>query len=199
MLRRVLTTTSKDENYKATLISDFHIAMSVLVLPTHCLQSIFVHKSANPCYSVLPPLPPPYMVACLFCLGDYGYFFPMLRQEGVTLLLLDLFLGENIIDQRPSIRSVLLNVMVDYPNSHRVIFGVNSDKKPTPFLVKNALLVLIASGLLGYKISSVVKDGVTTRDEIYAHLGFVLNVDVVSTGTLKPNDDFYWARIRTKP
>ena len=114
-------------------------------------------------------------------------------------MLLDLFLGENRIDQRPSIRSVLLNAMVGYPNSHRLIFGINSDKKPTPVLVKKALLVLIASGLLEYKISSVVKDWVTTRGKIYAHLGFVLNVNGVSTVKLKLNDDLYWARIRTKP
>ena len=87
---------------------------------------------------------------------------------------------------------------MDYSNSHRIIFGVNSVKKPTPVLVKKSLLVLIASGLLGYEISSIVKDGVTTYGEIYAHLGFVLDASSVSTGKLKITNDFYWIRIRTK-
>jgi len=198
VLRRVLTSTSKDPNYKASLVSDLHVAMSVLVLPTHCLRSIFAHKSANPFYSLPPPLPPPCMIACSYCLGHYLDMFPLMRREGVTTVLLDLFLGENRIDQRPSIKSVLLNAVVNYPNSHRLIFGVNSDKKPTPVMVKKTLLVLIASGLLGYKISSEVKDGVTTHGDIYAHLGFVLDVSGVSTGKLKISDDYYWSRIRTK-
>ena len=80
-----------------------------------------------------------------------------------------------------------------------MLFGANSDKKPTPILVKKALLVLLASGLLGYKISSLVVDGVTTHGEIYAHLvGFVFNVDGTLTSKLKLNEDFYWSRIRTK-
>ena len=162
------------------------------------MRSIFAHKSANSFYSVPPPLLPPCMIACSFCLGHYVDMFPVLRREGVTTVLLDLFLGENRIDQRPSIKSVLLNAVVNYPNSHRLIFGVNSDKKPTPAMVKKTLLVLIASGLLGYKISSEVKDGVTTHGDIYAHLGFVLDVSGVSTGKLKISDDYYWSRIRTK-
>ena len=108
----------------------------------------------------------------LFCNGDYGDMFPTLRQDGVTSVLLDLFLGENRIEVRPSIKTILLNAIVDYPNSHRLIFGANSNKKPPPILVLKALLVLISSGLLGYKISSVVIEGVTTHGEIYAHLGF---------------------------
>ena len=102
------------------------------------------------------------------------------------------------IHQRSSIRSVLLNAIVDYPNSHRLIFGVNSVKKSTPVLVKKSLLVLIASGLLGYKISSVVKDVVTTHGEMYAHFGFFWDASGVSTDKLKITDYFYWTRIRTK-
>ena len=69
VLRRVLTTADTSDKYKATLISALHIALSILVLLTHCLHSIFAHKSANPFYSVPHPLSPPYMVACSFCLG----------------------------------------------------------------------------------------------------------------------------------
>ena len=58
--------------------------------------------------------------------------------------------------------------------------------------------MLLASGLLGYKISTVVEDRVTTHGDIYAHLGFVLHADGTSTGKLKLNEDFYWSRIRTK-
>ena len=76
VLRRVLTTADTHSDYKeATLISDLHIAMSVLILPTHCLPSIFAHKSANPFYSTPSPLPLPSMVACSCCLGHYGDFF----------------------------------------------------------------------------------------------------------------------------
>ena len=187
-----------NSEYKASLISDLHIAMSVLVLPTHCLRSIFAHKSANPFSSTPLPLPPPCMVACSFCLGHYGEMFPLIIRDGVTSVLLDLFLGENRIHGKPSIKTILLNAIVDYPSSNRLIFGANTDKKPTPILVKKALLILIASGLLGYKISSNVVDGATVHGEIYAHLGFVLNVNGVSTSKLKLNEDFYWSRIRTK-
>ena len=116
--RRVLTSTSKDSNHKASLVSDLHIAMSILVLPTHCLQLIFSHKSANPFYFVTPPLPPPCMIPGSFYLGQYGDMFPILRREGVISVLSDLFLGENRIDQRPIIKSVLLNEIVVYPSSH---------------------------------------------------------------------------------
>ena len=197
VLRRVLTSDTHAD-YKATMISDLHIAMSVLVLPTHCLRSIFAHKSSNPFYSAPAPLPPPCMVACSFCLGHYIEMFPSLRRDGVTSVFLDLFLGENRIECKPSIKSILLDAIVEYPNSNRLLFGTNTDKKPAPVLVKKALLVLIASGLLGYKISSAKVDGVTTHSEIYAHLGFVLNADGTSTSKLKLNDDFYWARIKTK-
>lgn len=93
-------------------------------------------------------------------------------------MFLDLFLGENRIEYKPSVKTILLDAIVGYPNCTRFVFDANStDKKPTPVLVKNALLVIIVSGLLVCKISSVVVDGVTTHSEIYAHIGFVLNVD----------------------
>ena len=66
VLRRVFTPSNTQSDYKATLISDLHITMSVLVLPTHYLRSIFAHKSANPFYPTHPPLSPPYLVACCF-------------------------------------------------------------------------------------------------------------------------------------
>lgn len=75
VLRRVLTTANTHADYKAALISDLHIAMSVLVLPTHCLRSIFAHKCANPFYSTTTPLPPLCMVACSFVLGIMEIFF----------------------------------------------------------------------------------------------------------------------------
>ena len=78
------------------------------------------------------------------------------------------------------------------------MFGVNSDKKPTPILVKKVLLVLPAYGMLGYSLLRVVVDGVTTHGEIYSHLDFVLKVDVTPTSTLKLNEDFYWNRIKRK-
>lgn len=124
------------------------------------------------------------------CLGDYGDIFPTLRQDGVTLELLDLFLRENRIDNRPSISSLLLNAIMDYPNSHRLIFGVNTNMKPAPILVNKSLLVLIASSLPGYTISSVVVDGVAIYDEIYTYQGIVLNEDGTSTSKLKLNKDF---------
>ena len=198
ILRRVLTTVDTDSNYKATLLSDLHIAMSVLVLSTHCLRSIFAHKAANPFYHIPPPLPPPCMIACSFCLGNYGDMFPVLNRDGVTSVLLDLFVGENRIDGRPVIKTVLINAMVEYPASNQLLFGAKSDKKPAPILVQKALLVLLASGLLGYKLATAVVNGVTTNGEIYAHLGFVFRVDGTSTGKLKINEDYYWSRIRTK-
>ena len=173
--------------------------MSVLILPTHYLCSIFAHKSANPFYSTPPPLPPPCMVVCSFFLGHYGEMFPILRRDGVAYVLLDLFIGEKRIECRPSIKTILPNATMEYSSSNRLLFGSNSDKKPIPFLVKKDSLVLLASGILRYKISSVVIDGATTHGAIYAHLGFALNVDGTSTNKLKLNEDFYWSRIRTKP
>ena len=198
ILRTVLTTVDTDSNYKATLLSDLHIAVSVLVLSTHFLRSIFAHKSENPFYHTPPPLPPPCMISYSFCLGNYGDVFPVLKRNGVTSVLLDLFVGENRIDGRPIIKTILINAIAKYPSSNRLLFGVISNKKPAPILVKKALLVLLASGLLGYKISTVIVDGVTTHGEIYAHLDFVLNVDGSLRSKLKLNEDFYWSRIRTK-
>ena len=134
MLRRVIAISDACSDYKATLISNLHIAMSVLILSTHCLHLIFAHKAANLFYFIPPPLPPSYMVACLYYLCHYGNILPILRRDGVTSLLLDLFLGVNRVEGRSDITTILLNAIVEYPSSNRLVYGMNSDKKPNPIL-----------------------------------------------------------------
>ena len=56
VLRRLLLSKSATEKYRVTLISDFHVTPSVLVLPAHCIWSLFAYKAANPFYLVQPPL-----------------------------------------------------------------------------------------------------------------------------------------------
>lgn len=95
--------------------------------------------------------------------------FSTLRRDITTSVLLDLFLGENRIEVRPSIKTILLNATVDYPNSHSLMFGAKNYKNTSPILVIKALVILIVTGLLGYKISSIVVEGVNTLVDIYAH------------------------------
>ena len=127
--------------------------------------------------------------------------FPAIIREGVTSVLLDLFVGSARIESRVSIGDVLLKKICAYKSVSRIIFGIKTDKPPAPVSVKKMLLVLLAAGILGYDI---VKKK-TNRDnkeeitygEIFGFLSFTIDSDGTKKNMLALHDDVYWSRVLT--
>ena len=121
--------------------------------------------------------------------------FPAIIREGVTSVLLYLFVGKARIESQVSIGDVLLKKICTYKSASRIIFGIKTDKSPAPVSVKKMLLVLLAAGILGYDI---VKKK-TNRDnkeeitygEIFGCLSFTRDSDDTKTNMLALHDDVY--------
>ena len=89
------------------------------------------------------------------------------------ILLLDLFVGECQINSRAYIKTVLIDAIVKYKGSNKMIFGTNSDKAPQPIQVKKLVLVLLSSRILGYGIEKLPKEKESDEqkyNEMYAFL-----------------------------
>jgi hypothetical protein len=84
--------------------------------------------------------------------------FPQKVRHGVTSVLLQLFIGPNQLKTRPILDKDLVHGIRNFKALNRSIFGINSDKKPEPLLVKKLILML-----LGARILAVVLCG-TNRD-----------------------------------
>ena len=138
-------------SYRQSLLFDVDVMLAMLVVPTHCLKSVLTHKCANPFLHVQGTpiyLPPPCLYSCSFCCNKYNDLCPPLVRDGVFLVLMDLFLGDNIIAGDITFVPVLLDKIKKYPNSDCILFGVNSDKEPALVTIKEMLLILIASNII---------------------------------------------------
>jgi hypothetical protein len=51
---------------------------------------------------------------------------------------------------KPTLENELVGAIQNYPGSYRSFFGVNSNKKPEPILVKKMILMLITVNILAY-------------------------------------------------
>ena len=94
------------------------VMLALLVVPTHCINSVSVHKVSNPFVQVRNTplyLPRPCKYSCLFCLGDYGNIAPSLNRAGVCMALMDLFSGGNRTSGDITFLPVLLDKIKQYP------------------------------------------------------------------------------------
>jgi hypothetical protein len=196
LLKRLYNNPASNQDtssYFATLQNDMQDAISMLVLPQFCLNAALELKMGNP-YLVSQERPPPCLDSCAYCTGRYKTLFPTIIKAGVTTVLLQLFNGSNLMKMPAVLDKDLVDAIKKYPGSNRMIFGVNTDKRPEPVLVKKLVLMLIAANLVRHypkrKETSPGKFEVT----IYASLGFVEGDDT----TLALSDATYWSLLPLK-
>lgn len=91
---------------------------------------------------------PPCRNACGYCLGLSSSLFRRLKRDGVTQVLLDAFLKEPPM----TIDDVLIQYIIDYKNSHSILFGSKSKTKPEASKVKKMILTLIAAGIITHDV-----------------------------------------------
>ena len=92
--------------------------LALLVVPTHCTKSVLAHKTSNHFVQILNTplyLPHPCQYSCSFCLGDYGDITPSLNRDGVCMILMDLFSGDNRISGDITFVPVLLDKIKQSP------------------------------------------------------------------------------------
>ena len=108
---------------------------------------------------------------------------------------MQLFLGGDAIKSKPTLDKELVNAVKNYPGSNRLLFGVNSDRKPEPKLVKQLVLMLLAAKILKYNTDrKTSEDGKTTTVTVLGALAFMSN----NQTKLTLNDDSYWTLIPLK-
>ena len=195
LLKRLYDTTAagrKTKYFKAQ-VTDMQDTLELFVLPLHCIQSYLEMKLANP-YLFVPPRPVACDVACTFCTGGYKKLFPKLEKDGVTTIILDLFVGRNAMQVPPVLDKALVEALKNYPGSTPLLFGTNTEKKPEPVLLKKMILMLLAAKILTYTVEtkeSSTEDKKKSTLTIVAALGFVTNEPT----KLAICDDTYWTNI----
>jgi hypothetical protein len=120
--------------------------------------------------------------------------FPKLVMAGVRTVLLQLFAGPNAMAGRPSIEKEFVTAIRNFKNSNRLLFGVNSDKKPEPKHVKKMIVMLLAAKIIDY---SADRKEITTGKysvTIVASLAFVAD----DPSKLAMNDDSYFESLPLK-
>ena len=146
--------------YQTNLLKDLNNVLASLVIPKACLNSKFAWEASNP-YKNRGEFPPQYNDACSYCVGDYKKIFPPIIKEGVCLVLMDLYSGENRISGTITFDLVLLTAIRKYPDYNRLVFGVDTNNSPTTIQVKKLILVLLAAKILCH--TATVKE--TTENE----------------------------------
>ena len=196
LLKRLHDTATSVRNtaYFKSQEDDIQDVLELFVLATGCLQARPELKMSN------PYIPQTIVLtncghACSHCNGNYKTMFPRLIKSGVRTVLLQLFLGSDAIKSRPTLDKELVDAVKNYPGSNRLIFGVNSDRKPEPKLVKQLILMLLAAKILRYYTQQKTSDdGKTTTVMVSGALAFMAN----DPTKLTLNDDLYWTLIPLK-
>ena len=201
---RIYQNNSDKVAYRQSLLFDVEFMLATLVVPTHCLKSVLAHKSANPFLherGAPTYLPHPCLDSCSFCCGEYKKLFPPLVRNGVCLVLMDLFSGDNRISGDITFIPVLLDRIKKYPNANRIVFGVKSNKEPEPVMIKKMLLMLIASNILRHTFAIVSDDKASDSNARIIIKAVLSNCRCSATGMLHYAlfDDYYWHQIRVCP
>ena len=82
--------------------------------------------------------------------------------------------GDNRISGDITFIPVLLDKIKKYPNSNRIIFGVNSNKKPAPVLVKKMIVVLVSANILRHTGTVGTKENIVRHLYLYQSKLFLL-------------------------
>ena len=129
LIRRILISNNTTKEFNAILLTYLHITKSVFILPKSCIRYIFLHKASNPFLQHTQPLNAP-CLACSYCLGGYNNMFPKVSRNGLTRVLLDIFMGPNRMQGAYTISNNLLKAIVDYRDGSMLIFRKKSKLKP---------------------------------------------------------------------
>ena len=142
---------NRDTAYFGKLEGDIQDCLLAFILPQQCYHATMERLMANP-YVSNTIRPSACFDACSFCKARVVPIFPSLVKEGVRTVLMQLFLGPLSMVTRPVIDKALVDSIRNFKGSNRLIFGVNSDKKPEPLLVKKTILMLLAARILNYVV-----------------------------------------------
>ena len=107
---------------------------------------------------------------------------------------MDLFSGVNRISEAITFDPVIVDSIVNYKESNRLIFGVKSDKKPAPIEVKKLVLILVSAGILGHSATVETPDDESKTSSVKINVTLspsTHNTQSDSTG-LALFDDIYW-------
>ena len=114
--------------------------------------------------------------------------YPRFRRQGVQEVLITL-LVQNGLTGLPVLDGVLVDAIKNYPQCAKVIFGSQSKHKPKPIDVKKLILLLLAVGILEYKVKVNDTDP-SKKPIVFAQLAYD-----VSTATLILSFDEPWSRL----
>ena len=171
---------------------EIETAFLLFVLPDRCLQVSLELLLANP-YSLPGTSPMACKSARAYCAGTYETLFPPLVKKGVQTVLLQVFLGPELTSTA-ELDKELVELVRKFKGSNRLLFGVKSDKKPEPSVVKKMFLVLIAAKIMKYSTTRETKPDGKTVVRVHGALVF----DTMDRTKLALNVDNYWTRIKLK-
>ena len=206
LLHRIFGSTAHKGKYQTNLLKDLDNVLASLVIPKACLNSKFAWEASKP-YKNRGDLPPQCNDACSYCVGDYKKMFPPVIKEGVCLVLMDLYSGENRISGTITFDPVLLTAIKKYPDCNRLVFGVDTNKSPTPIQVKKLILVLLAAKILCYTatVKETTENEATNKDKKYnitVTVRAVLGHSHTNDGNRQifaMDEDSYWSTIKLRP
>jgi hypothetical protein len=192
LLKRMWDTPIRESVYLTQAQLEIEIAFLLFVLPERCLQVSLEMSLANP-FSVPSIAPTACGNACAYCAGTYDTLFPPLVKTGVQSVLLQVFLGPDSATTA-ELDKQLVELVRKFKGSNRLMFGINSDKKPEPAAVKKMFLVLLAAKIMKYTTTRDTTNVNKAVVRVYGGLAF----DSTDATKLALNVDRYWARIRLK-
>jgi hypothetical protein len=147
---------------------------------------------ANP-YVTAVGIPVSCKTACAYCAGHYKTLKPLLAKEGVQSVLLQAFIGPEPAP-KATLDKELVDMVQNYKGSHRLLFGIKSDKKPEASAVKKMFLILLAAKIMKYTTNHETKTDSKMVIHVYCKLAF----DTADPSNLALNIDTYWSRIKLK-
>jgi hypothetical protein len=195
LLKRLHDTPAANKQipYFKTQEADMQDCLTAFILPQHCQQAWMEMKQSNP-YIPLSGTPLPCLDACAYCLGRYKTMFPTVVRAGIQSVFLQLYFGENPMKTRPTIDKELVDAIKNYPGSNRLLFGINSNKKPEPVLIKKMILMLLAAKILRYVIERKETTAGKFTMSVFGSLAFVSG----DPTKLALNEASYWTLLPLK-
>jgi hypothetical protein len=164
---------NRDSSYFETLENDMHDCLLTFVLPQQCHDHATIEmKMANP-FVENDRAPASCGDACSFCTGRHKAMWPALVRHGACSVLSQLFVGPNQMTARPVLDKSLIDCIKNFKGSNGAMFGINSDRKPEPLLVKKAILMLLGAKILQHVAERKETAPGKSEVSIYGSLAFV--------------------------
>jgi hypothetical protein len=180
------------KDFKTYQLQRLSKVLKLLVLPTECQQCTLERELANPFSHPESEVLLPCVSFCQFCV-DKGVHpkFPRININGLRKALVDLFLGDNQLQDPGFEKGGLIDSLRAYPDASILFFSVSSKSLPSPIVIKNLLLMLFTADLLTHRV--VQREVPNKIDGSLAMKSFLLaRLQTMSNGTLAIHDDSRW-------